>query len=118
MIVTEHIINHLKVAEVISDEILIKTPQDSLDLLGELYYQGFDQIIIHKKNLSNDFFDLKNGLAGEILQKFSTYRVKLAIVGNFRTLTSKSLNDFIYESNKSGHIIFVESLSDILDSQK
>lgn len=117
MTITEHIINHLKVAEVISDDILIKTPQDGLDLLGDLYYQGFDQIILNKKNLSNDFFDLKNGIAGEILQKFSNYRVKLAIVGDFSTLTSKSLNDFIYESNKSGHIIFVESLSDVLSSQ-
>jgi hypothetical protein len=104
-----HNINDTKIAELISDEIIINKTEDGLDLLGNLYYQGFDRIVINEKNITPDFFDLKNGIAGEILQKFSTYRVRLAIVGDFSKYTSKSLNDFIFESNKSRHINFVTS---------
>jgi hypothetical protein len=114
MKIQSHDINDTKIAEVVSDETIISKTEDGLDLLGNLYYQGFDKIIIHEKNITADFFDLKNGIAGEILQKFSTYRVRLAVVGNFAKYTSKSLNDFIYESNKGRHINFVSSCAEAL----
>lgn len=104
-----HTINNKKIAEVVSDKIIIKCKEDGLELLGNLYYQGFDNIIIHEINITSDFFDLKNGMAGEILQKFSTYRVRLAIVGDFTKYTSKNLTDFIYESNKGRQIVFVNN---------
>lgn len=114
MKIEAHHINNTKIAEVISDEIIISTTEDGLDLLGNLYYQDFDRIVIHEKNITPDFFDLKNGIAGEILQKFSTYRVRLAIVGDFSKYTNKSLNDFIYESNNGRHINFVNSTTEAL----
>jgi hypothetical protein len=114
MKIEAHRINNTKIAEVSSDETIISTTEDALDLLGNLYYQDFDRIVLHEKNITPDFFDLKNGIAGEILQKFSTYRVRLAIVGDFSKYTNKSLNDFIYESNKSRHINFVNSTTEAL----
>ncbi|QNN42255.1 DUF4180 domain-containing protein [Pedobacter roseus] len=110
-----HTINNINIAEVISEEIIINDAVDGLDLLGNLYYQGFDKIIIHKQNIIPDFFDLKNGIAGEILQKFSNYRVSLAIVGDF-SAPSKSLKDFIYESNKGKHINFLPSTAEALQT--
>jgi len=62
--------------------------------------------------INPDFFDLKTGFAGEILQKFSNYKVKLAIIGDFSSFTSKSLRDFILESNKHGHINFVSTIDE------
>jgi len=114
MNIETHIIDDNKIAELIADEIVLRTPEDGIDLLDNLYYQGFDKIIIHEKNITPDFFDLKNGMAGEILQKFSTYRVGLAIVGDFSKFTSKSLNDFIFESNKGKQINFVGSQSEAI----
>lgn len=107
MKIETHDINGTIIAELISEENIINNIEDGLDVLGNLYYQGFDKIIIYEKNIIPDFFDLKNGMAGEILQKFSNYRVRLAIVGDFSKYTSKSINDFIYESNKAGQINFV-----------
>lgn len=109
-----HEVNNVKIAELVSDGLIIQSSEDGLNLLGDLYYQGFDKIIIHEHNISPDFFDLKNGMAGEILQKFSNYRVSLAIVGDLSTYTGKSIKDFIFESNKTGHINFVASLSEAL----
>ena len=109
MEIETHQIGDIKIAEIISDDIIINQAEDGLDLLGNMYYQGFDKILIYEDNISADFFDLKNGMAGEILQKFSTYRMQLAIVGDFSKFSSNSLKDFIYESNKGGHISFVVS---------
>lgn len=110
-----HNINDIKIAEVISYKFVIKTIEDGLDLLGNLYYQGFDKIVVHEKNITPDFFDLKNGMAGEILQKFSNYRVQLAIVGDFTQYSGKSLKDFIFESNKKRQINFLNSVTEALN---
>ncbi len=115
MIIETHKLNNTKVAEVISEVNIINTIEDGLDLLGNLYYQGFDKIMIYEKDITPDFFDLKTGIAGEILQKFSTYRIRLAIIGDFSKYTSKSLKDFIYESNKGRHINFLSSKTEALE---
>jgi len=110
IITHEHQDNQL--AEVVSDGLLITTAEDGLQLMADLYYQGFDRIAVYEKNISPAFFDLKTGLAGEILQKFSNYRVRLAIIGDFSNYTSKSLRDFMYESNQQKHIHFAGSLEE------
>jgi len=115
MKIKAHNKNDTKIAEVVSDDLVIKTAEDGLELLGNLYYQGFDKIIIQVKSITPEFFDLKNGMAGEILQKFSNYRVRLAIVGDFTPYSGKSINDFIYESNKNGQINFVSSTGEALN---
>ena len=115
MQIKTHNINNSQIAEIISDEILIQTEQDGLDLMGNIYYQRFDKLIIHRQNLTADFFDLKNGFAGEILQKFSNYRIRLVIVGDFSEFNSTSLNDFIYESNQGKQVNFLNSVSEALD---
>ena len=106
--------NSESIAEIISDDIVIKDAQDGLDLLGNLYYQGIDRIIISEKNIGSGFFDLSTGIAGEILQKFSNYRVKLAIIGDFDKYSGKSLHSFITESNRYGQINFVNTISEAL----
>ncbi len=103
------------IAEVISDDTIVHNTDDALNLLGNIYYQGFDGLILHRKNITTDFFDLKNKMAGDILQKFSNYRMRLAIAGDFSAFTSKSLRDFIYESNKGKHVNFVASVTEALE---
>ncbi|EMT53054.1 MULTISPECIES: DUF4180 domain-containing protein [Brevibacillus] len=96
------------VAIVSSSEIVIEDVQSALDLIATVHYEtGCDRIILNKSLVSESFFDLKTRLAGEILQKFINYRVKLAIVGDFSVYSSKSLKDFIYESNNGKDIFFL-----------
>lgn len=106
--------NNRKIAEILSDKIILNTLEDGLDLLGNLYYQGFEKIVIHEKNITPEFFDLKTKLAGDILQKFAQYQMPLTIVGDFTRFKSKSLNDFIFESNKGKQINFATSLTEAL----
>jgi hypothetical protein len=102
-------VNGIRLAELVSDEIIIIEPQDALDVMAEAGYMGSDKLIFHEKNIGSDFFDLKSRLAGEILQKFSNYRVQLAIVADLTKYTSKSLRDFMRESNMLGRVFFVPS---------
>lgn len=104
--------NGVPLAEVLSNEVVLFKTEDALDLIGNCHYQGATKIIIREENITPDFFDLKTKIAGDILQKFSTYAMQLAIVGNFTKYQSKSLNDFIYESNKQGRILFVPSIEE------
>lgn len=115
MQITTHTINNIPIAEISAEGYLIEKEEDGLDLLGNLYYQGFDRIIIQAENITPAFFDLKNRMAGEILQKFSNYRVRLAIVGDFSNYTSKSITDFMYESNNGKLINFLGSVEEALN---
>ncbi len=107
-----HTIDNRKIAEIISDNIVLQTVEDAVDLIGNMSYQGFDKLIIHEENMIPDFFELKNKIAGNILQKFSQYSMPLAIIGGFEKYESKSLNDFIFESNKGNQINFVTTVED------
>ena len=82
----------------------------ALDLLGYVrYHAEASRVILDKDAIHEDFFVLSTGFAGEVLQKFVNYRMKLAIVGDFSGYTSKPLHDFIYESNKGRDIFFVST---------
>lgn len=105
-------INGHTVAEVQSNGIVINNTADALDMIGNARYQGAGSIILAVGQLHPNFFDLKTGIAGDILQKFSTYDTRLAIVGDFSVFTSKALRDFIYESNKGGRVNFVATIAD------
>jgi len=115
MTVVSHRINEKQFAEIITDEVLINSAEAGLDLLGNIYYQGFDGIILYEKNITPAFFDLKTGMAGEVLQKFSNYRMQLAIIGHFDKYQSKALQDFILESNKTKQVLFVASMDEALN---
>ena len=106
--------NNIKVGVLALDAPILNTVGDILDLIGNTYYQGVKKIIVHKEQLHPDFFQLRTGLAGEILQKFSNYQAQLAIVGDFSNIDSKALRDFIFESNKLGQINFVASMEEAI----
>ena len=114
MRIETHRIGQAKVAEIQAEGLVLTSVEDGVRLLGDLYHQGFDKIILHEENIVPEFFDLKTKLAGEVLQKFVQYRMPLAVVGDFSKYTSKSLRDFIYECNKGRQVNFVQELSSAL----
>jgi hypothetical protein len=80
MEIKTHQFNNKTIAGIVADNVIIETAQQGVDLVGELYFGGFDHAIVNSKQFIPAFFDLSTGIAGEILQKFSTYRIRLAIV--------------------------------------
>ncbi len=109
---------HSRVAIIESDGIILRDVQDALDLMATVQYNhdGVSKLLLHESAIAGEFFDLKTKLAGEILQKYVNYRVKLAIVGDFEKYTSKSLKDFIYECNHGKQVWFLSSREDALNA--
>lgn len=110
-----HQTGDIKIAELVSQEMLINNYEDALQLIVDLYYQDFDRMIIHEKNITPAFFDLKTGIAGDVLQKFSNYKMRLAIIGEFPKYPGQAIKDFIYESNKGRQVNFLDSLESAIE---
>jgi hypothetical protein len=89
--------------------------RDAVDLISSAASSGARLVIIPTGRLGDAFFDLKTRIAGEFLQKFVTYGVQVAILGDISRYVAQStaLRDFVYESNQGRHIWFVADLSDL-----
>lgn len=99
-----------------SEEVLLADTQSALDLMMTVQYEtACSRIALNKEAVAEAFFDLRSTLAGEILQKFVNYRMKLAIYGDFGGYTSKALRDFIYESNQGQAIFFTTDRAEAIE---
>lgn len=104
-----------RIALVRSDETLIVDVQSALDLMATVRHEtDCDAMVVPKSAIAEPFFDLKTTIAGQILQKYVNYQLKLAIVGDFSGYTSKALRDFIYESNGGRSVFFVATEAEAL----
>ena len=79
------------------------------DLIGLAWEHEADVVAIAVDVLPAAFFKLSAGLIGEVAQKFATYRLQLVVVGDIsdQTAQSKSLRDYVYETNTGGTVWFV-----------
>ncbi len=108
-------INDILIAVIEKNE-MINGIQDILDIMATAQYNDCTGIAVYKESLGEKFFELRTGYAGEILQKFSNYNMKIAIIGDFSVYKSKSLKDFIYESNKGNRVFFKNNLEEGLNA--
>jgi hypothetical protein len=88
---------------------------DALDLIGDAFGAGTDLVVVPVERLSPEFFRLGTGLAGAILQKFTNYQLRVAIVGDISGYVGKSapLRDFVHESNRRGQVRFLASAAEL-----
>lgn len=66
--------------EVLSAETPLGSEQDALDLIGLCMEKDIGLLMLHGEALSDDFFKLRTGVAGKMIQKWINYRVKTAAV--------------------------------------
>lgn len=103
------------VAELTGPEPVLTDAQSALELaMTARYAAGANRLLVDKAAVAEDFFILSTGLAGEILEKFIQYRIKMAVYGDFSCYTSKPLRDFIYESNHGSDFFFVPEREEAL----
>ena len=106
----------MRCAVIESSEKVITDTQSALDILMRAKYEaGTKNIIVDKKLITDEFFILSTGLAGEILQKYVNYGGRIAIYGDYTHYTSKPLKDFIYESNQGNDVFFVATEEEAVD---
>jgi len=106
----------IEIAVINHEDILITDGQSALDLIATVRYEtGCDNVILSKDAVSEEFFDLSTKIAGEVLQKFVNYQMRIAFVGDFSVYSSKSLKDFITESNKGNAIFFLPDENEAIE---
>lgn len=105
----------VRVLEYANNGSLIRTRQQAMDLIAAARDQHAALVIIPVECLDEGFFQLRTGIAGEILQKFVTYGLRLAILGDIsRHLEeSRSFRDLVRETNRGSQCWFVMSLEDL-----
>lgn len=98
----------------------LQSERDALDLIGEALQQGTGLVLVPVERLEEDFFQLKTRLAGQIIQKFVTYRLRLVILGDISRHVAQSLalRDFVYEANRGNHVWFLTSLQELNERLK
>ncbi|SQD95554.1 DUF4180 domain-containing protein [Parafrankia sp. BMG5.11] len=91
---------------------LVRVEQNALDIIGTAMYLRAAWAAVPVTRLTPEFFELRSGLAGQILQKFVNYQVGLAVVGDISAFTAASgaLRDLVRESNQGVHHWFVPDL--------
>ncbi|MFJ8438581.1 DUF4180 domain-containing protein [Kitasatospora griseola] len=89
--------------------------QDAVDLLGNAYYLGASWVAVPVERFGAEFFRLRSGVAGGVVQKFAQYRMGLAVVGDVAPHVERSdaLRDFVRESNRGLQLWFVADLEEL-----
>lgn len=107
------------IAIVYSEDVIIKDVESAIDFIMTIKYEtNCNKIALNKEAVTDDFFILSNGIAGEVLQKFINYQTKFAVYGDYSKYTSKPLKDFIYESNKGKDIFFIDNEEQAINKLK
>ncbi|MFI0405484.1 DUF4180 domain-containing protein [Actinomadura sp. 3N508] len=94
----------------------VATEQDALDLIGAAFL-GAEVVAVPASRLDERFFALGTRFAGDVMQKFVNYRLRLVIVGDISRYVegSSALRALVRESNSSGHVWFVADLEALDD---
>jgi hypothetical protein len=88
-----------------------------LEIISAARSQQAELVAIPVERLGDEFFHLRNGIAGEVLQKFVTYQLRVAIVGDVTSLSaaSKAFHDFVIECNRGLDVWFVRNMVELND---
>jgi len=105
----------IRVAEFTKTGYEVRNDRDAIEIISEASACRAEMIVIPVERLGEDFFRLKTRVAGEILQKFVTYRKRVVIWGDITAplRESSSFRDFVYECNAGREIWFVTDLGEL-----
>lgn len=88
----------------------LNTARDISDLIGAAY--DLDGVLIEEADLSAGFFDLKTGLLGELFQKFTNYRKRVAFVVPDPAAHGERFAELAFEHRTHPHLRFVSSVEE------
>lgn len=93
----------------------LRTDTEAVEMISEASLCQPELMVIPIELLGDEFFRLKTRVAGEILQKFVTYRKRVVIVGDISSHlnASSALRDFVRECNSGRNIWFVTTSAEL-----
>ena len=105
----------VRVLQCAPDGTKLRSDRDAVDLIGNAFENRATLIMLPVECLDDDFFRLSTRIAGEIVQRFVNYRMRLAVVGDIsrHLAESSALRAFVSESNRGKDLWFVASLAEL-----
>lgn len=83
-----------------SSDMPLQSEQDALDIISLSWEHEINMLLIHGEALSEDFFSLKTGVAGRMLQKFINYNIKVAAIIPSKIADTGRFGEMVLETNK------------------
>jgi hypothetical protein len=90
----------------------VRDAASARDLIMEAWEHRASLLAVPVSRFDPSFFDLRSGVAGDVLQKFVNYRIKCAVVGDVSAYieASKPFRDLVVESNRGRDFFFVPDM--------
>lgn len=101
-----------KYIEVIFAESPFSTEEDAVDLVALCKENESNLLLLHSQAISEDFFKLRTGVAGQMIQKWINYHVKTAAVIPKEMVNQGRFKEMALESKKSNHFRIFETRDD------
>lgn len=94
---------------------LIATERQVVDLIADTHGRGAELLVLPAERLPAEFFQLRTGVAGAIVQKFVTYQLRVAILGDISRYVARSetFASFVAETNRGRQLWFVADAEDL-----
>jgi hypothetical protein len=73
---------------------------------------GAPGMILTENDLAKEFFDLRSGLLGELLQKFINYKLRVALVVSDPEIYGERFSELAFEHRSHPMIRFVPSVDE------
>ncbi len=89
-----------RLVECLPDGGVITDEATTLDLVGICGGEQASFLLLYASNLSDDFYDLKTGLAGQVLLKLSNYHLQTAAVIPSEKIGSGKFYEMVIETNR------------------
>ena len=85
------------------------------DVIGDAFSLGVDTVVIPVGRLDAAFFDLRTGVAGDIVQAFVNYQLRLVVLGPLPPAATASgwFPAFVSETNRGSLTWFVETAEEL-----
>ena len=102
----------IKYIEFARDTVSLSSEADILDIISTSLENSNYYVALHYEGISNEFFNLKSGFAGEVLQKFVNYGVRAAIIINNEEGLEIRFKEMLSEANKGNQYGFFRDISE------
>lgn len=90
----------------------LSSEKDVLDYISTCMGNDVYIIMLESNVLSEDFFNLKTGLAGMALQKFINYHIKVAVILENEEKYNDRFREMIMEANKGSNFRTFKNIED------
>jgi hypothetical protein len=99
----------------VTGETTLGSEADALDLIGTAFSEQVGVVAVPADQVDDRFYELRTRVAGDVVLKFASYRVRLVIIGDLsaRLAVSESLAAFVREVDRGRDIWFVADRAEL-----